>query len=188
MHLQRQATTSDAFSNQPGIPTAIPWHFGLPSPCSEQPVMMKEVVYRCLHQQNPAGRLSLPTLQPMGTWASWLSPMSFPVGGWWQQSPSVVPKPAPLHPTGIFSCRDRWTGNNKKHSGLIHSHWHIRTLNTVRKMAPSRMFSKKPPLKGWTPHHVLVSPLEAHKAVAQLGFPLYEMQRAEVATHFTGML
>lgn len=40
MHLQRQATTSAAFSNQPGTPTATPRHSGLPSPCSEQPVMM----------------------------------------------------------------------------------------------------------------------------------------------------
>lgn len=120
----------------------------------------------------PAAHGYMGTLaQPHGLSSGWLVaavPLLVPMSG--------QPKPAPLHPTGIYSCRDRWTGSNKKHSGLINSHWHIRTLNTVRKVAPGGMFSKNPPLKGWAPHHVLVSPLEAHKAAAQLGFPLYEMQ------------
>lgn len=140
--------------------------------------------------------LHIPSLQVAehtcwGAGTAWLSPRSFPVGGWWQWSPLCspwLPKPAPLQPTGIYSCWHRWRGNNKHHSDLVHSHWHSSTLNTARKVAPGGMLSKKPPLKGCTPHHVLVSPLEAHKAVAQLGSPLREMQWAEVATQFTGML
>lgn len=85
--------------------------------------------------------------------------------------------PSLLHysPLG-FTAADTGGGNNKHHSDLVHSHWHSSTLNTARKVAPGGMLSKKPPLKGCTPHHVLVSPLEAHKAVAQLGSPLREMQ------------
>lgn len=41
MQVERWATTSDALSNQPGNPTSILRVSGLPSPCTEQPVLMK---------------------------------------------------------------------------------------------------------------------------------------------------
>lgn len=82
MQVERWATTSDALSNQPGNPTSILRVSGLPSPCTEQPVLMKAAG---LHQQKPAGWFCLSqallALQPVSTWAPWLRPMSFPVGG-----------------------------------------------------------------------------------------------------------
>lgn len=135
---------------QPGSPTAILGLPGLPCPCTEQPVWMKAAA---LQVSAPAESSRL-LVSGSGTACSAAlgHPGSAPCPPlWWLVAAVPLCGPhgrstqtCPTTPCGIYSCRDRWRGNNEHHSGLICSYWHTSTLSIGKMVAWGNVLQKTP--------------------------------------------